>query len=143
MAISFALKPRRTDFRYMAFLYFQYGLFAIGSNVLFMAGHNWDGDKVTEASIRCLIYTVPIVFALGCRLVAAKNSDQHLSDILTESVIRDGLVVGLGQLAFLVFAAIQCESDARLKGTTGRYVLGHYGARLVSVASWHYSRSSK
>ena len=33
MVISFAVKPRRTDFAYMTFLYFQYAVLTLGSEV--------------------------------------------------------------------------------------------------------------
>ncbi|GMH59134.1 hypothetical protein TrLO_g15018 [Triparma laevis f. longispina] len=61
MTISFALKPRREDFKYKIILHI------------------------------------------------AKLPDKEISYFLTNDVIMGGMMIGLGQLAFLMFASIQCE----------------------------------
>ena len=48
MAISMALKPRRTDMTYMAFLYTQYSILTFLVELLFMVGYNWDCHKVLQ-----------------------------------------------------------------------------------------------
>ena len=55
------------------------------------------------------------VLAVGMRFRArvAKLSDADLESFLSNEVIKGGLIVGLGQLLFLAFASIQCESEAR------------------------------
>ena len=43
-------------------------------------------------------------------------SDSDLSRFLSMSVIKGGLIVGLGQLIFLAFSSIQCLNEASVEG---------------------------
>ncbi|GMH93315.1 hypothetical protein TL16_g12594 [Triparma laevis f. inornata] len=49
---------------------------------------------------------------MTCRSYVAKLSDEDLSKFLTEDVVMGSVLVGLGQLAFLMFASIQCHGNA-------------------------------
>ena len=54
--------------------------------------------------------------AITVRTRVAKLSDSDLSDYLSMSVLKGGLLTGLGQILFLSFSAIQCEREINLEG---------------------------
>ena len=112
-AISFLLKPRRTDFAYKTFLYLQYFLFIIVPEILTMAGFSWEQHSVLVSFSRCLIWLGLLSFAMQVRARVARLCDEDLSDFLSMSVVRGGLFVGSAQLAFLAFSSVQCRSEAR------------------------------
>ena len=71
---------------------------------------------ILESSARCLIYGLTLLVALRARSRVAKLSDSDLSRFLSMSVIKGGLIVGLGQLIFLAFSSIQCLNEASVEG---------------------------
>ena len=111
--ISFVLKPRREDFAYKAFLYSQYFFFTIGSEVLFMVGYSWEMRRIIEGSTRCLFWLIFLFFGIQVRLGIARLSDKDLSDFISIKAFKGSLMIGLGQLAFLGFSIVQCQSEAR------------------------------
>ena len=111
--ISFLLKPRREDFAYKAFLYLQYVLFTVVSEILTMVGNNWDQNQVIQGSVQSLIWLCLLPVFMHVRAGVAGFSDKDLSDFLSMSVIKGGLFVGLAQLTFLAFSSVQCQSEAR------------------------------
>ena len=116
MAISFLLKPRREDLAYRAFLLFQYCQLTFGSEILIMIGFRFDRGEVIQAFITMVLFFIMLLVFWRIRSRVAKLSDADLSEFLSMSVVKDGLIVGLGQLAFLAFSSIQCESEARIEG---------------------------
>ncbi|GMH88692.1 hypothetical protein TrST_g13661 [Triparma strigata] len=54
-----------------------------------------------------------LLFAEKVRSCIARQPDQELSDFLTEVVLKGGVFIGLAQLAFLIFRAIQCKGEVR------------------------------
>ena len=115
MAIAFALKPRRSDLPYMAFLSFQYLSCSIGSEILALLGFKWRKDKVLKGFLRSLIWFGMFLVALRARSSIARLSDADLSKFLSMSVIKGGLIVGLGQLIFLAFSSVQCLNEASVE----------------------------
>ena len=113
MAISLLLKPRRNNFAYKAFLYSQYVLFTIGSELLTIAGHKWKQDGIIIGALWAIFWLCLLLFAMRVRARVARLSDQALSKFLSKSLVRGGLIVGLGQLAFLALSSLQCYSEAR------------------------------
>ena len=73
-------------------------------------------NGVLKSSARCLLYMITLLFALQIRSRIAKLSDADLSKFLSMSIIKGGLVVGLGQLVFLAFSSIQCLNEATVEG---------------------------
>ena len=116
MAISFLLKPRRDDFAYRAFLQFQYCLLTFVSELLIMIGFKFERSETIQASLTMVLFFFVLLVSWRIRSMVGELSDADLSEFLSMSVIKVGLVVGLGQLAFLAFSSIQCESEARLEG---------------------------
>ena len=57
-----------------------------------------------------------MVFALRIRSTIARLPDSDLSRFLSMSVIKGGLIVGLGQLIFLAFSSVQCLNEATIEG---------------------------
>ena len=113
MAVSFLLKPRRTGFAYIAFLYFQYAILTLGSEIFILTGLNWDHYEIMESSARCLLYAVVLFVAMRVRSRVARLTDADLSNFLSMSAVKGALVVGLSQLVFLAFSSIQCANEAR------------------------------
>ena len=112
MAISFALKPRREDRAYKAFLVIQYVLFTFVSEILAVVGQDFAKSKTISSSASSLLYLALLKFGLKCRPHVAQLSDEDLSKFLANDVIFGGMIIGLGQLAFLMFASIQCDGKA-------------------------------
>ena len=69
-----------------------------------------------NSSIRCLIYAVTMFFSLRIRSTIARLPDADLSKFLSMSVIKGGLIVGLGQLVFIAFSSVQCLNEASVEG---------------------------
>ena len=116
MALSFALKPRRNNFAYKAFLFAQYAIFAFGSRFFYAAGSNWNATEVIGSVTFFIIWLAFYPVALRIRGRVAQLSDNDLNQFLSGSVIQGGLVVGFGQLLFLAFSSLQCKSEASLEG---------------------------
>ena len=100
----------------MAFLCLQFGLFAIGSEIFIMAGNKWERGNVVNHSLCCLLWIATFTALMRIRSGIANLSDTDLSGFLSNSVVKVGVFVGLGQLAFLAFASIQCLSEATVEG---------------------------
>ena len=115
MAISFLLKPRRTDLKYQVFLLFQYCLLTFGSELLIMIGFEFERGESIQGILTIFFFFFVLIVSWRIRSRVAKLSDADLSEFLSMSVVKVGLVVGLGQLAFLAFSSIQCESEAKLE----------------------------
>ena len=111
--ISFLLKPRREDSFYKAFLYTQYFLFTVVSEILSVVGDNWEQHCVFIGSLRSLLWLGLLPVWMCIRARVARLSDEELSHFFSVSIVRDSLVVGLGQLTFLTFSSVQCQSEAR------------------------------
>ena len=120
LIIAFALKPRRNDLAYMAFLSFQYVAFSIGVEVLSMKGYKWDKDQMRVGFVRGLVWLILFLVALKFRFSIARLSDADLSKFLSMSVIKGGLMVGIGQLVFLAFSSIQCVNESSVEGDVWR-----------------------
>ena len=50
---------------------------------------------------------------MQARALVAMLSDEDLSEFLSMSVVRGGLIVGLAQMAFLAISSVQCQYEAR------------------------------
>ena len=109
MGISFALKPRRKDWTYKVFLVLQYVQFTFVSDFLITVGGDFATRQIIKSSVRSVFWLALLKFGMVIRSHIAKLSDEDLSKFLTEDVIMGGVLVGLGQLAFLMFASIQCD----------------------------------
>ncbi|GMH71858.1 hypothetical protein TrST_g1472 [Triparma strigata] len=111
MAVSFALKPRREDWAYKAFLVLQYVLFTFVSEFFEAVAEDFVKSEIKESSIGSLFWLTILIFGMKCRPHIAKLSDEDLSKFLINDVIMGGMLVGLGQLAFLMFASVQCHGN--------------------------------
>ncbi|GMI46432.1 hypothetical protein TrCOL_g1227 [Triparma columacea] len=120
MGISFCLKPRREDLPYKVFIYIQFIVYAVMSQLFSINFGPWkqDGAVTTRkefvASCLQLCLLWPLLFALGMKVRSriAKLPDEDLSKFLTNDVIMIGMFVGLGQITFLMLGAIQCNGNA-------------------------------
>ncbi|GMH80284.1 hypothetical protein TL16_g08484 [Triparma laevis f. inornata] len=112
MAISFVLKPRRQDQAYKVFLVLQYVLFTLVTEILSLVGDDFAESVLIKASLRSVLWLAFLKFGMKCRARIATLSDEDLSKFLTNYVIMKSMLVGLGQLAFLMFASIQCDGNA-------------------------------
>ncbi|GMI09036.1 hypothetical protein TrVE_jg12369 [Triparma verrucosa] len=61
MAISFALKPRRTDRAYVSLLILQYVMFSFISEILTVIGMDFSQQQILSSSLRSLVTTEPLV----------------------------------------------------------------------------------
>ena len=122
LCISFALKLRRSDLPYMAFLSFQYLSFSIGSEILtfIVIGFKWTKTSMLAGFGRSIVWLSLLLGLLRLRSSFARLSDADLSKFLSMSVIKGGLIVGLGQLVFLAFSSVQCLNEAALEGHSWR-----------------------
>ena len=111
VGISFALKPRREDWAYKVFLVLQYVLFTFVSEILAVVGYDFSTSQIIESSVKSLVWLAFLKFGLKSRSHIAKLSDADLSKFLTNDVIKGGMLVGLAQLTFLMFASIQCDGN--------------------------------
>ncbi|GMH90124.1 hypothetical protein TrVE_jg3457 [Triparma verrucosa] len=111
MAISFALKPRREDRAHTIFLVLQFVVFSFVTEFLNVVGEDFATSQIIMSSFRSLCWLALLKLGLKFRTNVAKLSDEDLSKFLTNDVILGGMFVGLGQLAFLMFASIQCDGN--------------------------------
>ncbi|GMH86571.1 hypothetical protein TL16_g10591 [Triparma laevis f. inornata] len=111
MAISFALKPRREDRAYKVFLVLQYVLLTLVAEILAIVGDDFAKSVLIKSFVRSLLYLAFLKIGLKSRSRIATLSDEDLSKFLTNDVIMKSMLVGLGQLAFLMFASIQCDGN--------------------------------
>eukprot|EP00519_Triparma_laevis_P003774 CAMPEP_0182497326 /NCGR_PEP_ID=MMETSP1321-20130603/5827_1 /TAXON_ID=91990 /ORGANISM="Bolidomonas sp., Strain RCC1657" /LENGTH=114 /DNA_ID=CAMNT_0024701169 /DNA_START=185 /DNA_END=526 /DNA_ORIENTATION=+ len=109
MAISFVLKPRRQDRAYNSFLVLQYVLLSFVSEFLAIVGADFATGQIIRATLRSPLWLALLKLGVKFRSHAANLSDDDLSKFLTNDVIFGGVLVGLGQLAFLMFGSIQCD----------------------------------
>ena len=90
--------------------------------------HAWDEIEVRSEEDReersdelnyAIWFTPLLVFAISTfnstrfarrRSRIAKLTDKDLSRFLTNDVVMGGVIIGLGQLTFLMFASIQCDN---------------------------------
>ncbi|GMI01543.1 hypothetical protein TrLO_g10204 [Triparma laevis f. longispina] len=112
MALSFVLKPRRKVRAYKVFLILQYVLYSFVSEILSVVGEDFTSSQIIISSVRSLLWLALLEFGLKTRSHVAKLSDEDLSKFLITDVIFGGMLVGLPQLAFLMFASIQCNGNA-------------------------------
>ncbi|GMI18140.1 hypothetical protein TrLO_g4609 [Triparma laevis f. longispina] len=66
--------------------------------------------SLTAMGISLLWFAI-LKFAMNSRSHIAELQDKDLSHFLTNDVIMGGVIIGLGQLAFLNFASIQCDNS--------------------------------
>lgn len=108
MMISFGLKPCRNDVPYKTFLYLQYLLLCFGFFVDPELGFRV--PKWVCSIIVIVSQLIMFLFAEKVRFLIARQPDTELSDFLTNVVLKGGVFIGLAQLAFLIFSAIQVRS---------------------------------
>ncbi|GMH98819.1 hypothetical protein TrST_g13130 [Triparma strigata] len=111
MGISFALKPRREDRTYKIFLVLQFVLFSFVMEFLAAYGADFATSEILKLILRSLFWLALLKLGMKSRSHIAKLSDEDLSKFLTNDVIFGGMLVGLGQLTFLMFASIQCDGN--------------------------------
>lgn len=111
MGISFFLKPKREDRPYKNFLYAQYIVMFFVSEFLAIVGYDFEASEIVRACLKSSLYLALLKLLMSSRSAAAKLSDKELSNFLTNNVVMGGVVIGLGQVAFLMFASIQCENS--------------------------------
>ncbi|GMH88119.1 hypothetical protein TL16_g11064 [Triparma laevis f. inornata] len=66
-----------------------------------------------------------LLFAEKVRFLIARQPDTELSDFLTNVVLKGGVFIGLAQLAFLIFSAIQCEGEVDKLGKCRKWDENH------------------
>ena len=108
LACSFALKPRRIDFAYKTFLYIQYGLSTVASELFNVLGLG----SVFFSSLRCVVWVITFLIAKRLRDKIADLPNSDLSEYISIGVLKGGIVVGLSQLIFIVFGSVRCEAEA-------------------------------
>ncbi|GMH83670.1 hypothetical protein TrST_g11658 [Triparma strigata] len=111
MAISFVLKPCQKSWLYKSVLFIQYILYSFcGPAAQVYLEQEW---TVLGFSVRAVVNLLILVFALIIRSKIAMLEKQRLTAFLTLKVLKNGIFSGLGQLVFLMFAAIQCENGSK------------------------------
>lgn len=108
MGISFLLKPRREDKKYKVFLSTQYVIYGFAIPII-----RWnflDDKSLAGICLRIVIWVVLLMFGLRVRSEVASLPDERLSTFLTQDLFKEGLLVGVAQLAFLSFSSVQCEA---------------------------------
>ena len=113
MAISFTLKPRREDYAYKCILHLQYGLLTVGSQVCYVLGTDQRQEKIISSIMYIFGWLILYPICLRVRSSISKLSDDDLTEFLSMIVLKEGLIVGMAQLAFLAFSSLQCSSEAR------------------------------
>ena len=121
MVLSSFLKPKRTDRGYTTVLNVQYYLLCVAPELLSMYGYDWEEHQVIWSSARAIFWLCLFPFLKRVRRMIAALPDSDLSDFLSKSVIKDGLIVSLGQLAFLALSSIQCINEANMTGKPLEY----------------------
>ncbi|GMH95309.1 hypothetical protein TL16_g13124 [Triparma laevis f. inornata] len=112
MSISFTLKPRREDRLYKIFLYVQYFAYTFVSTFLGVVGNNFEARTTAEACVRSLFWLALLKLGMVFRSSIANLPVKELSNFLINDVVMGGMIIGLGQLALLTFASIQCDGEA-------------------------------
>lgn len=110
MSISFTLKPRREDRLYKIFLY--YFAYTFVSTFLGVVGNNFEARTTAEACVRSLFWLALLKLGMVFRSSIANLPVKELSNFLINDVVMGGMIIGLGQLALLAFASIQCDGEA-------------------------------
>ncbi|GMH66283.1 hypothetical protein TrLO_g3237 [Triparma laevis f. longispina] len=118
MAISFVLKPCRNTWSYLTILFVQYFIYGFSGT----AAYIYLGKPISTAMIvlRSVVNLLLLILALIIRAKIShlqgklENKKDRLTEFLSVTMIRDGLFSGLGQLAFVIFAAIQCENRVKM-----------------------------
>ncbi|GMI06365.1 hypothetical protein TrVE_jg3689, partial [Triparma verrucosa] len=141
MAISFFLKPRRTDRVYRAYLFAQYFILTACGEFAYMTGLGWGLSHVVLRTPVWVVEVALLVLALRVRLEVAKLSDTDLSSFLSLTVLKGGVLVGLGQLVFLALSAIQCMSEAKVEASAEESAEADTTSDLdPDVELWHSCR---
>jgi len=104
--MSFALKPLRNDAKYLSCLCFQYVIYSISITIKF---YNYFDKSVLTLCIVALTMTVVGLVLFKARSYSKKFSVTYISEKLTRVVVKDGYLIGLAELGFLSFSAVQCE----------------------------------
>lgn len=111
MGISFVLKPRREDRTYNIFLYAQWFVFAYLGSFFGLVGEEFETGAIIRVSLEySLLYLALFIFGMKLRSHIAKLTDKDLSHFLTGDVVMGGVIIGIGQLAVLIFKSIQCNN---------------------------------
>lgn len=110
ISISFALKPRREDDPYKIFLYGQFFEFAFVTEFLYAVDFEFEASVTVRICVRSLIWCALLAFGTISRSHVAKLTDKDLSSFLINDVVMGGVIIGIGQLAFLIFASIQVRT---------------------------------
>ena len=74
-----------------------------------MVGYGFAGPQLFWCSVRSLGWLVVLLIGLRVRKRIARLPDKDLSRFLVDSVFTQGIVIGLGQLVFLLFSSLQCD----------------------------------
>ena len=90
---------------------------------------------VIEAYVFLVASPALLALCLKIRAEIAKLSDVDLSNFLSNSVIKVGLVGGFGQLLFLAFSSVECESEARYVWVKRRFL--SKGSRLRARSNFN------
>ena len=107
IALSFGLKPRREDWKYKSLLYFQCLFFLFADRIARLCF----GTLTWYQGLYILIGAALMLLGLKIRSNLAGLPDAEVSEFLTNTLIKEGLLMGLGQLSLLIFSSIQCEGD--------------------------------
>mmetsp|Transcript_2598 Transcript_2598/g.4916 ORF Transcript_2598/g.4916 Transcript_2598/m.4916 type:complete len:1010 (+) Transcript_2598:83-3112(+) len=116
LVLSFALQPRLNSKRHLAFLALQFSTSTWLCEWLTVVGFEWDSEQIFLAVIRSFGWAVTLVLGLRVRARIARLPDKDLSKFLVDKVFSEGFLVGLGQLIFLVFSSIQCDTATMAEG---------------------------
>ncbi|GMH78321.1 hypothetical protein TL16_g07754 [Triparma laevis f. inornata] len=130
MAISFCLKPRREDRLYKTLLYTQFVTYTLVSEFLYVVGNSFD-RVIARAIASGAFYLLLLKFGIKSRSHFAKLPDKELSHFLTNDVIMGGVIIGLGQLAFLMFGSIQCDGNASSYTECNRTLISQAGLSIM------------
>ena len=116
LVLSFALQPRLNTKSHLAFLALQFSTSTWLCEWLTVVGFEWDGHQIFLAVIRSCGWAVTLVLGLKVRARIARLPDKDLSTFLVDKVFTEGFLVGIGQLIFLVFSSIQCDTATMAAG---------------------------
>jgi len=103
----------------LSFLTVQFFFFTEVTEISLIIGH-----PTTFQTVFCVVRMIfwPLTFWIGLRIRSkiARLSDEKLSNYIALYVFRGGMIMGLGQLSFLLFASIQCHITASAEGESWR-----------------------
>lgn len=103
MSIFFALKPRCKDYKYLGGLYLQY--FLLSGSICYPS---LTSSRYIEIIIIMITLLTLLIFATKVRSAISNLPDPELHIFLTQVVLKEGILIGLSQLSFLIFSSIQC-----------------------------------